>query len=149
MKIDILKLSPNDIEDFSKLISVFEKAFEWDDFSFPNISHLQKVMDNPYFLAFVAKADQKLVGGLTAHILHRYDSEKPAAYIYDIAILTEFQRKGIGKSLIATLNDYCKKEGFSEVFVQAETDDSQAVNFYRTTSINSELKATHFTYSFD
>jgi aminoglycoside 3-N-acetyltransferase I len=149
MEIEILKLSPNDIEDFSSLINVFDKAFEWDDFALPNTLHLQKVMSNPYFLVFVAKADHKLVGGLTAHILDRYDSEKPSAYIYDIAILTDFQRKGIGKSLIATFNDYCKKKDFNEVFVQAETDDSQAINFYRTTSISSEMNAIHFTYSFD
>ncbi len=81
--------------------------------------------------------------------MDRYDTEKPFAYIYDIAVLTGFQRKGIGKLLIAGFNDYCEKNGFSEVFVQAETDDIEAVNFYRTTPISSELRATHFTYSFE
>jgi aminoglycoside 3-N-acetyltransferase I len=97
----------------------------------------------------VAKTKEKVIGGLTAHVLDRYDTEKPSAYIYDIAVLTTQQRKGIGNLLIATLNDYCKKNGFSEVFVQAETDDHQAVNFYRTTPNTHELQATHFTYSFD
>ncbi len=51
--------------------------------------------------------------------------------------------------LITSLNDYCEKNGFNEVFVQAETADLQAVNFYKTTPISSELMATHFTYSFE
>lgn len=51
--------------------------------------------------------------------------------------------------LISTLNDICRKNNLNEVFVQTETDDIQAVNFYRTTPISDELKATHFTYSFD
>ncbi|MEO8111818.1 MAG: GNAT family N-acetyltransferase [Ginsengibacter sp.] len=149
MKIEILKLQHNDIDDFSNLIKIFEKIFEWQNILFPSKTHLQKVIDNPRFIAFVAKAHNKLIGGLTAHILDRYDTEKPSAYIYDIAVLTDFQRKGIGKLLIAGLSDYCEKNGFSEVFVQAETGDIEAVNFYRTTPISSELKATHFTYSFE
>ncbi len=149
MDIEIRKLNSTDIDDFSDLVIVFEEVFEWENFSFPRRPHLQRVLENSNFLAFVAKADKKLIGGLTAYILERYDTEKPSAYIYDIAVLTEQQRKGIGKLLIATLNDFCEKNGFNEVFVQAETEDSQAMNFYKTTPISSEMKATHFTYSFD
>lgn len=149
MKIEISKLAPNDIDYFTDLIRIFEKIFEWDNFSTPKRTHLQKLISNKNLLVFVAKTNKKLLGGLTAHVLDRYDSEKASVYIYDLAVITEFQRKGIGKLLIATLNDYCKKNDFNEVFVQAETDDIQAVNFYRTTAISNELKATHFTYSFD
>lgn len=148
MKIEILKLNHSNIAEFSRLIKVFEEVFEWDNFSLPHKSHLQKILKNKSILVFVAKIDEQLVGGLTAHILESYNSEKPSAYIYDIAVLAHLQRNGIGKLLITTLNDFCCKNGFNEVFVQAETEDIQAVNFYRTTAISSEIKATHFTYSF-
>lgn len=149
MDIQIKKLASDDIEEFSDLIKVFEEVFEWNNFVFPSNLHLQKVLRNPSFMVFVAKKDEKIIGGLTTHILDRYDSEKPSAYIYDIAVLTDFQRQAIGKLLISTLNDYCKNNGFSEMFVQAETEDTQAVNFYRTTPMSSELQATHFTYSLE
>ncbi len=149
MDIEIRKLNPTDIDDFSDLIKVFEEVFEWENFIFPKSNHLQRLLDNPNFLVFIGETDKKLVGGITVHVLDRYDTEKPSAYIYDLAVITDFQRKGIGKFIIATLNDYCKQNGFSEVFVQAETDDIRAVNFYKTTPISSELNATHFTYSFD
>ncbi|REG81353.1 GNAT family N-acetyltransferase [Algoriphagus antarcticus] len=148
MKVEIAKLTPRDIKDFSDLIKVFLDAFEWEAFSLPTETYLQKLLSNKSFLVFVAKRDDKLVGGLTAHVLERYDTEKPSAYIYDIAVLTDHQRKGIGRLLIATLNDFCQKNGFNEVFVQAETEDIHTVNFYRKTPISSEIKATHFTYSF-
>ncbi len=137
-----------DINDFSKLIRVFENVFEWKNISLPNQLHLQKIIDNPNFIAFVAKVDNQLIGGLTAHVLDRYDLEKPSAYVYDLAILNDYQRKVIGKTLMTALNEYCGENGFSEVFVQAETDDFHAVNFYRTTPISEELQATHFTYTF-
>lgn len=149
MDIEIRKLNPTDIDDFSNLVKVFEVVFEWGNFKFPKTKHLQRLLDNSNYLVFVATSDKKLVGGLTAHVLDRYDTEKPSAYIYDLAVITDLQRKGVGKLLIVTLNEYCKKYGFNEVFVQAESDDIQAVNFYRTTPISNEMKATHFTYSFD
>lgn len=149
MDIEIRTVKTTDIDDFTSLIKIFEEVFEWENFTIPKSKHLQRLLDDSNFLVFVGKVDKKIVGGLTAYVLHRYDNEKPSAYIYDIAVITDFQRKGIGKLLIATLNDYCIKKEFSEVFVQAETADMQAVNFYKTTPISSELKATHFTYSFD
>jgi aminoglycoside 3-N-acetyltransferase I len=148
MQIEISKLIPEESDGFSALLKIFEGVFEWNNFSLPQKTHLKKLLNNPNFLVFVAMADKKLAGGLTAYVLDKYDTEKPAAYLYDIAVLPGYQRNGIGKLLIAGLNDYCKQHGFSEVFVQAEADDIKAVNFYKTTPISSELEVKHFTYSF-
>ena len=147
MEIEIIKLTTEEIDEFSDLIKIFQVAFEWENLSFPKRTHLKKVLSSTNFLVFVAKADKKLVGGFTAYVLDRYDTEKPSAYLYDIAVLPDFQRKGIGRLLIKTLNEYCEKSGFSEVFVQAEAHDFEAVNFYQTTPISHELDVKHFTYS--
>lgn len=148
MDIEITKLTRNQLSSFISLIHVFEKEFEWEHFVLPSGNYLQTVLDNPSFIVFVAMLDKEVVGGLTAHVLNRYDSEKPSAYIYDIAVLENQQRKGIGKLLIKTLSDYCVANGFSEAYVQAETDDLQAVNFYKSTRFTGEMNVTHFTYSF-
>ncbi len=147
MDTEILKLTHNDLDNFSVLINVFEEVFEWQDFSVPQRPHLQRVLQNPNFIVFVAITDNKIVGGLTAYVLGRYDSEKPSAYIYDLAVVKNQQRNGIGRLLISKLNEYCEKNGFSEVFVQAETEDIEAVKFYKATQISSELDVKHFTYS--
>ncbi len=149
MDIEIRRLSRQDVDDFSALISVFENVFEWENFSFPSREHLQRIITNPNFIVLVAKTASEVIGGLTAHTLCNYASEKASAYVYDLAVSTEFQRKGIGKRLMKTLNEYCSQIGFKEIFVQAESDDYQAVNFYRRTPISGELQATHFYYSLD
>ncbi len=149
MDFEIKKLSTQDIVDFSELIRIFEVVFEMDNFKMPDEKHLQNLLSKPDFFTFVAKYDNKVLGGLTVYILNRYYSKKPIAYIYDIGVLANYQRKGIGKKLITYLINYCKENGFEEAYVEAETDDTQAVNFYRTTSFSNELQATHFTYSFD
>lgn len=149
MDIEVIQLSSKDLGYFMELISVFERVFEWEDFTFPEPSYLQKILDKPSFLVFVAISNQKVVGGLTAYVLDRYDSPKPSAYIYDLAVSSDLQRRGIGKKLISSLNAYGRANGFNEVFVQAETDDLQAINFYRTTPVSIEMQAIHFTYSFE
>lgn len=149
MDIEIKKLSPQDIGDFSDLIRIFEIVFEMDNFKMPDEKYLQDLLSKPDFFTLVAKYNNKVLGGLTVYILHRYYSTKPIAYIYDIGVFTDYQRKGFGKKLITYLTNYCKENGFEDAYVEAETDDTQAVNFYRTTSFSNELQATHFTYSFD
>ncbi len=103
-------------------------------------------MKKPNFLTLVAKAGSKVLGGLTVYILDQYYSKKPLAYIYDLAVLKKFQRRGIGKSLIKYLTDYCKENGFEEVFVQADRIDDYALNFYRSTKVTNEEDVIHFYY---
>ena len=149
MEVEIKKLSEADIADFSELIGIFEVVFEMKNFKMPADAHLQNLLSKPDFFTLVAKYHNRVIGGLTVYILHRYYSEKPVAYIYDVGVSTDYQRKGVGKKLMNYLTHYCEENGFEDAFVEAETDDIQAVNFYRRTSFSSELQATQFTYSFE
>lgn len=147
MKIEIKIASCQDIDDFVELINVFEDVFEIKNFIKPSKEYLQNLLTKPNFLTLVAKADNKVLGGLTVYIFDQYYSKKPLAYIYDLAVLKKFQRRGIGKTLIKYLTDYCKENGFEEVFVQADRIDDYALNFYRSTKVTNEEDVIHFYYS--
>ncbi len=147
MEIEVKLLSQRDIDDFIELINVFEDVFEMKNFSKPDNNYLQYVLTKPDFLTLVAKADKKVVGGLTVYILDQYYSTKPLAYIYDLAVSKEFQGQGIGKILIKYLTDYCRENGFEEVFVQADRIDNYALAFYRSTNATKEEDVIHFSYS--
>jgi aminoglycoside 3-N-acetyltransferase I len=67
--------------------------------------------------------------------------------VYDLAIDKEFQRKGIGKQLIAAVNKHCREMGFEEVFVQADKVDEYALDFYRSTNTTEEEDVSHFYYT--
>lgn len=144
---DIEKLAINEISDFRNLIEIFKDVFENEE-QIPDNNHLERLLSNPDFMVFVVKINGKVVGGLTVYVLHRYYSVKPAACIYDVAITPAHQGKGIGKALIAELCRFCKQNNFEDAYVQAETDDIDAVNFYRRTNCSQEINATHFTYTF-
>jgi aminoglycoside 3-N-acetyltransferase I len=144
---EIKKLSPTDIDAFMQLILVFEDVFEMQSFRLPKQEHLLHVLAKPDFIVFVALKDNRVIGGLTAYTLHQYYSEKPLAYIYDLAIQTKYQRQGIGKKLIAAINTYCSENGYEEVFVQADKVDEYALDFYRSTKPTEEEPVVHFYYT--
>ena len=147
MNIEIRCLSGEDIEVFMKLVSVFEKVFDMQSFMMPPKTHLQTILLKPEFIVFVAKHNDEVIGGLTAYVLHQYYSEKPVAYLYDLAVKPAFQRQGVGKELVAALNAHCRERGFQEVFVQADKADDYAIDFYRKTGTTAEEEVVHFYYA--
>lgn len=146
---EIQKLAPQDMGDFIELIRIFTLVFETPDVEIPSVQYLGQLLANPDFLVFVAKKEGAVIGGLTVYVLHGYYSEKPTAYIYDVGVSPAHQRKGAGKLLMDHLLAYCREHGFEDAYVEAETDDHQAVRFYEGTKYSHLLNATHFTYDTD
>ncbi len=147
MSIKISKLSPNNISEFKQLINIFKTVFELNNEKTTNNQHLEYLLNKEDFFVIIGQQGEKVVGGLTVYVMHRYFSDNPIAYVYDVGVLPEYQRKGIGNKLMSFLTSYCKLNGFEDVFVEAEADDTQAVNFYKTTQYTSVLQATQFTYT--
>jgi aminoglycoside 3-N-acetyltransferase I len=145
---EIKKLDENEISDFRNLIEIFKEVFENDE-PIPDNKHLGRLLSNPDFMVFVVKLNDTVVGGLTVYTLHRYLGIKPIAYMYDVGISPNYQGQGLGKALIAAVCKFCEQNNFEEAYVEAESDDMDAVNFYRKTKFSSEMNAIHFTYSFE
>lgn len=143
---DINKLNSENLEDFKSMIEIFKIVFENNE-PIAKDESLLKLLSNPDFLVFVLKLNNKVVGGLTIYVLHRYYEAKPIAYIYDVGVSPDFQSKGYGKALISEVCNYCKINGFDDAYVEAESDDIDAVEFYRKTKFSSEMNTIHFTYN--
>ncbi len=149
MDIEIKILTSDDTNCFIELINIFKEVFKMDDFEMPNSNYLRNLLNKPDFKVLVTQHNDRVIGGLTVYVLHSYFSARPIAYIYDVGVTTNYQRQGVGRKMISHLIKYCEENGFEDAYVEAENDDIEAVNFYKTTSISSMLQATHFTYSFD
>jgi aminoglycoside 3-N-acetyltransferase I len=146
LSITILQLTAAHTDFFAALVQLFQDVFETGKVLLTQQQHLRQLVNDPRFIVLTAIQSNKVIGGLTAHVLNSYTTEKPSVYLYDIAVLPEWQRQGIGRQLVASLLQACKKEGYAEVFVQAEADDKNAIHFYRSTPISGKLNATHFYY---
>lgn len=145
MNPEVKKLEGHEVEQFKDLILLFEDVFEMDRVDMPENTYLQQLLEKDSFHVFIALEDKQVVGGLTAYTIPGYYAKASQVYIYDLAVKTDRQRRGIGKKLMAAILDYCKGIGMGDVFVQAEQEDAHAVAFYHATG-GEALDAVHFSY---
>ena len=143
--IRITQLSDNDLDTFKELVDLFKVVFEHEDRFIPEENYLRKLLARKDFVVYVVHIDNRLIGGLTAYELRKYYSEESEFFIYDIAIRPEHQRKGLGRKLISAIKNHGNNVGIKEIFVAADADDKQAVDFYHTTGAQAE-KVVHFNY---
>lgn len=140
------KLCSEDISYFEDLIVLFEEVFEMKEFSMPKSEYLRGMLAKENFHVFVALKEGTVIGGLTAYTLNQYYSERPLAYIFDLAVANRWQRQGIGNALITEVKSHFQRSGYAEVFVQADRIDDYAVDFYRKTNPSEEEDVLHFYY---
>lgn len=93
--------------------------------------YLRSLLRRPDFWALAAFVDSDVVGGLTAHSLPMTRTESTELLIYDIAVRSDQQGKGIGRQLISTLREASNVAGIADVFVPVDNDDLEALEFYR------------------
>lgn len=146
MNVEVRRLIPGDVAPFTELITLFRDDLETDTATKARPEHLLRLLDWPDFIVVVAQLGNQVVGGVTAYLLTQYHSEKPVAYLYDIAVSETYQRNGIATKLLTQLKQYCRSLGTEEMFVQAYQEDTEAVSFYRATG-GAAMPVIHFTYS--
>lgn len=144
---DISIAETTKLDDFKQLLSIFHEVFEMDDAVMQPDEHLRGILEMPMFKVILARTGDRAIGGLTFHILPQYYTPTPQVYLYDLGVTSSFQRRGIGSMLIAALKDYCNKHGMEEFYVQADREDTPAVDFYRSTNPSREADVLHFSYS--
>ncbi len=145
--IEIRTLGAGDLREFKELLKVFEEVFEMEDFIVPSDQHLTKVLSREDFIVQCVIFEGRVIAGLTAYVLHQYYSTRPLAYIYDLAVLSMYQRQGLGKVLISAIVKLSRERKYEEVFVQADTADTYALEFYRGTRPTAEEDVRHFYYT--
>ncbi len=139
-----MRIQGNDIERFKELIELLNEVFKEPN-KVASERQLKKLLNKPDFYVIAAIQEDKVIGGLTAYELERYYTDKSELYIYDIAVKTELHNKGIGKKLVDYIKDYSTKNGIEEIFVEAHSEDEQAVKFYESAFGKSE-KVDHFNF---
>lgn len=93
--------------------------------------YLLRLLSRADYWTIAAFMDHELVGGLTAYTLPMTRLQSSELFIYDIAVRSDRQRKGVGRMLISTLRAAAEAEGIHEIFVPADNEDAHALDFYR------------------
>ena len=128
-----------------ELLKVFGDAFDEAETyqgSVPPDGYLQSRLDTDDFIALVALTDGKVVGGLAAYVLRKFEQERSEIYIYDLAVLDEFRRRGIATGLINKLREIARERGSWMIYVQADSGVEPAIKLYE--SLGTREDVHHF-----
>jgi aminoglycoside 3-N-acetyltransferase I len=139
------QLCAEDVRTLKQLLTVFADAFEeWDAYqsAVPQDEYLRSLLAKPYFIALVAVASDKVVGGLAAYVLEKFEQERREIYIYDLAVQELHRRKGIATRLINELRHVAHDRSAYVIYVQADKLDDAAIKLYE--SLGTKQDVFHF-----
>ncbi|ASC74150.1 Gentamicin 3-N-acetyltransferase [Halomicronema hongdechloris C2206] len=140
--IAIQQLAETDIDLMRALLTVFGDAFDEADTycqAQPSNDYLQKLLSQRHFIGLVALKDGKVVGGLAAYELQKFEQERSEIYIYDLAVLVEYRRQGIATKLIEALKPLAADRGAYLIFVQADHGDEPAISLYSKLGVREDV----------
>ena len=96
----------------------------------PSRAYAQRLLGSNTFIALVARHGARVVGGLAAYVLHKFEQERSEIYIYDLAVAQAHRRQGVATALIRALQDIAAQRGAYVIFVQADPPDAPAIALY-------------------
>src|SRR3546814_20698392 len=96
----------------------------------PPADYQRRLLDDPAFAALVALEDGKVVGGLAAYELQKFEQARSEFYIYDLAVAADHRRRGIATALREQLQQLAAIRGATVVFVQADRDDAPSISLH-------------------
>ena len=151
MEATIQQLTPADLPLLNALMQVFGEAF--DDLPTytgkpPAPEYQQKLLGSEAFIALVAvEPNGTVIGGLAAYELPKFEQARSEIYLYDLAVLADYRRKGVATSLINALRRIAADRGAYVVFVQADTgiEDAAAIALY--SKLGQREDVLHFDFS--
>ena len=116
-------LTSADVPLLKSLLKIFGEAFdqvETYEHAMPSDEYLAGLLGKPHFIAVVSLSDQRVVGGLAAYVLEKFEQERREIYIYDLAVLEEHRRRGVATGMIGELKKIAADLGAYVIFVQAD-----------------------------
>ena len=96
----------------------------------PGDDYLDGLLASSTFICLAAFADGKVVGGIAAYLLPKFEQARSEVYIYDLAVDEQHRRKGVATALVSELRMVAAERGAYVIFVQADREDEPAISLY-------------------
>lgn len=115
------------------MLTMFGKAFnepETYNGNRPDADYLRRLLASDGFVALAALELDRVVGGLAAYELQKFEQARSEMYIYDLAVALGHRRQGIATALIGELGRIAAGRNCHVIFVQADHCDDAAIALY-------------------
>lgn len=142
---DVRRLGPGEATLFHQLNALLAVAFgkvEKHQAAKPTTAYLEQLLQKKHIIPLVAFADGKIVGGLVAYELDKFEQERREIYIYDLAVEENYRRQGVATALIQQLREIARQRGAWVIYVQADYGDEAAIALY--TKLGEREDVMHF-----
>jgi aminoglycoside 3-N-acetyltransferase I len=139
------QLTASDLGLFHQLLEVFGEAFAEPHTyggAVPSDAYLERLLTKSNLIALAGVSEGRVVGGLVAYVLEKFEQERSEIYIYDLAVAESHRRQGIATALIRLLQSIAKERGAYVIYVQADLVDEPAIRLYQ--SLGTREDVLHF-----
>ena len=139
---DVRVLGAEDIASLRALLSIFGTAF--DEVSTyigrqPDDVYLERLLSSSNFVAVTALADGKVIGGIAAYVLPKFEQARSELYIYDLAVDEGHRRQGVATAMVAALQELAAERGVHVIYVQADHGDEPAIALYTKLGVREDV----------
>ncbi len=144
------QVGADDLSLMQQLLDCFAEAFqEPENYTDkrPDQAYLAELLASDSFIALVALDGDRVVGGLAAYELKKFEQKRSEIYIYDLAVCASHRRQGIATRLINELKPIARQRGAWVIYVQADKGDTAPTELYNKMGI--EEQVLHFDISVD
>jgi aminoglycoside 3-N-acetyltransferase I len=138
----IQELTPDDVALMEAVSATFGEAFDEVDTyggNRPGAAYLRELLGSDCFIALAALKSGKVVGGITAYQLRKFEQQRSEIYIYDLAVAAAHRREGIATALIRELKKIAAVRGAYVIFVQADIGDQPAIALYAKLGVREDV----------
>ncbi len=142
--IEIRRIGPEELGLMDALLETFAEVFGEEATYLqkrPSAGYLRGLLGSDTFIALAALSGERVVGGLAAYELKKFEQERSEVYIYDLAVSESHRRQGIATGLIERLQGIARRRGAYVIFVQADTgpEDEAAIALYSKLGVKEEV----------
>jgi aminoglycoside 3-N-acetyltransferase I len=90
-------------------------------------------------IALAAREGGRVVGGLVAYVLDKFERARREIYIYDLAVAESHRRRGMATALIQRLRDLAGTLEAWVIYVQADYGDEPAIALYTRLGVREDV----------
>jgi len=139
---DVHALTTDDVGTVRAMLAMFGEAFQ-ERATYtqaqPGDAYLRALLASDAFIAIAAASNGKVVGGLAAYALPKFEQARTEIYIYDLAVDEGHRRRGIATAMIDALRSIARDRGAYVIFVQADHGDDAAIALYTKLGVREDV----------
>lgn len=100
--------------------------------------HMRRLLGDDRNTLIVASDGGRPVGFLVAYRFPRVDRDREMVYLYEIEVVPEYRRRGIGTRMIRQLEEVCRARDVLKIWVGTEAGNLAARALYEATGARCE-----------